>query len=107
HCGAGLLHVSAALDGRHDLQEVLRQDGLLALHAACQLAAADGLAAVEDGAAVGVRLEIHHQHPRVLLELLILRRRTRGPSYEQICLPPSLLGATRSFCTWCSASRPC
>ena len=55
-----------------DLPQVFRQDGLHPLHADVQFAAVHGVAADEDGAALDVEPEIHHQHSRVLLELLIV-----------------------------------
>ena len=73
HCGAGctssLLPPLLAVTG---VPQVLREDGLLALHADDELAAVHVVAADQDGAAVDGELEVHHFDSGILFELLVV-----------------------------------
>ena len=59
--------------------------GFFAIHADGELAAVHGRAADQDGAALDVQLEVHHQHSRVFLELLELSAESTP------CLPQNKL----------------
>ena len=68
---AGVFDRAAAVDGDHRVSQVLREDGLLPLHADVELAAVDDGAADQDGFALDGEFEVHHCDSGVFFEFLM------------------------------------